>query len=197
MKKKFKIFFIIEAVIFYLCCMFALSLYGIISASQITEEHFVEYIESKGCTIIDRSSDDKDIEIYYETDNCPYHINYLIISNNEIRRNIYQEIKEKVEDNENRKDGDGLQYSGINYAEVYTIGDYYKVVSMYKDSILFIETDIALKDEVVEIKRDFGYYIENKSNLYILFLIFGIVDLMLIYITYSNWKKIKKQQVNE
>lgn len=179
--------------IFFTILMFygAFVTYTLSGAEKILPNYFVRYLESKNCEVINQLDLQAvaGIDTYYITnkETCPYSASYLIISDRNKKNEIFDEMELVVKDNPNMIYDDSLYYYGSNYVELYTSGDYYRTLVEYEDSILFIETDISLKDEVIAMKKDFGYYIENKNEIVWKFF-FGMGMLFILIVFFINFK---------
>lgn len=165
MKKCLNIIFVLLAI-----CMFygAFVTFSLSGAEKISPRYLSKYLQSKNCEVIDKLDGKRsdEVETYYVTNSetCPYEIIYLIIPDKEKKEKEFDKFETIVKNNPNIIYNESLYYYGSNYVELYTSGDFYRVLVKYKDSLLFIQTDIRLKDEVVNIKKDLGYYIENKNS---------------------------------
>lgn len=163
---------------------------------EITKNEFINYMENKGCNLIDVQ--DKEfylgVDTYLVTDenSCPYLVSYTKFLPEYSFDEFFNSIEEDVVNgNSNVYEKKYLKTNLFyRYYEYSTSGDYYKAVTLNKNSILYASSDIKYKNEVIDIFKDLKYKNDIKNNeiSYIFYAIFLIIIINII----SLWKIEKK-----
>lgn len=192
---KLKVVNIILSSLCFIMFVIAIYLKDLSAAEQIEPTSFVNYMEKEGCKVTSQSKLEDGVQAHYVTysNTCPYDVRYLIVNDSSKRETLYKEMESVVKDNASINPKENVDYHSINYDEVSTMGENYKSVMKYKDSILFIDVSLNLKDKAILFKQDFGYYIEHKSYIYRTFLTSCIV--LLLAILQVNGKLIGSSKV--
>lgn len=191
MSKKNKIIIISLSIISVIT--FIVSIFIIFMPNHIIEtiskEKFTKVMQEYNC-------DTEILDEYYITkkENCPYLIKYNIYKDKKSVKNNFIDYLEEVRNNKNVR---GRWQTEINipsyqYNERTTIGDNYKSVTTYNNTILYIETDTKNLSDVINIKKSFGYFYEPnwKNIIYLLIPSFTFI-ILIIYIVFTYLKKEK------
>ncbi len=151
---------------------------------------FKSYVEQKGCKLKKIQSDDRDeiISHYIADNSCNYQIEYLTISDEDLRNQYYNSLVKKIKYK-------NIPFLGIDnsdlgdYKEYSNRGLYYKSVSMLDDDIIYISTDIFRYKDFFKIKDKLGFPIDldvKYLGFDLMFICWGMIILILI----ASWWKI-------
>ena len=163
---------------------------------EINENEFISYMENKGCNLIDVQEEKKylGVETYLVTDEktCPYLVSYTKFlsgySYNDFFNTLYDDV---VNRNRNVNEKNTIKMDLFyKYYEYSTSGDFYKSLTLNKNSILYASSDIKYKNEVIDIFKDFNYFNNDINNnvSYVFYAVFLVVIIDVI----SLWKIEKK-----
>ena len=163
---------------------------------EINENEFISYMENKGCNLIDVQEEKKylGVETYLVTDEktCPYLVSYtkffLGYSYDDFFNTLYDDV---VNRNRNVNEKNTIKMDLFyKYYEYSTSGDFYKSLTLNKNSILYASSDIKYKNEVIDIFKDFNYFNNDINNnvSYVFYAVFLVVIIDVI----SLWKIEKK-----
>lgn len=153
-------------------------------------------MENKGCNLIDVQNKENylGVDTYLVTDenSCPYLISYTRFLPEYSFDDFFDVLEEDVVNgNSNVYEKKYLKKNLLyKYYEYSTSGDYYKIVTLNKNSILYASADIKYKNEVIDIFEDFNYINDIKNNeiSYIFYAVFLVIIINII----SLWKIEKK-----
>lgn len=163
---------------------------------EITKNEFINYMENKGCNLIDVQGKENylGVDTYLVTDenSCPYLVSYTKF----LPEYSFDEFFDVIEDDVVNGNSNVYEekYLKVNlfykYYEYSTSGDYYKTLTLNKNSILYASSNIKYKNEVIDIFEDLNYIndIENNEISYIFYAVFLIIIINVI----SLWKIEKK-----
>ena len=171
-KSKFWLIFInvINGWLLLLIIINFVSLFNKKLPEEITESEFANYMENKGCNLIDVQDKENylGVDAYLVTDenSCPYLISYTRFFPEYSFDDFFDVLEEDVVNgNSNVYEKKYLKKNLLyKYYEYSTSGDYYKIVTLNKNSILYASADIKYKNEVIDIFEDFNYINDIKSN---------------------------------
>lgn len=157
---------------------------------KINVNEFLSYIDKNGCVLNNKNSEDNgEVISHYVTDNsCNYQIEYLIISDENLRNQYYNSLVKKIK----YKNIPFIGNSDMNlgdYKEYSNRGLYYNSVSMSYDSIIYISTDIFHYKDFFKIKDKLGHHIDldvKYLGFDLVFICYGMIILILI----ASWWKI-------
>lgn len=163
---------------------------------EITKNEFVNYMENKGCNLIDVQDEENYLEVdtYLVTDenSCPYLVSYTKFFPEYSFDDFFDTIKDDVVNgNSNVYEEKYLKVNLFNkYYEYSTSGDYYKTVTLNQNSILYASANIKYKNEIIDIFKDLNYINDIESNefSYIVCAVFLVIIINII----SLWKIEKK-----
>lgn len=197
-KSKFWLIFInvINGCLLLLIIINFVSLFNKKLPEEITESEFANYMENKGCNLIDVQNKENylGVDTYLVTDenSCPYLISYTRFLPEYSFDDFFDVLEEDVVNgNSNVYEKKYLKKNLLyKYYEYSTSGDYYKIVTLNKNSILYASADIKYKNEVIDIFEDFNYINDIKNNeiSYIFYAVFLVIIINII----SLWKIEKK-----
>lgn len=197
-KSKFWLIFInvINGWLLLLIIINFVSLFNKKLPEEITESEFANYMENKGCNLIDVQNKENylGVDTYLVTDenSCPYLISYTRFLPEYSFDDFFDVLEEDVVNgNSNVYEKKYLKKNLLyKYYEYSTSGDYYKIVTLNKNSILYASADIKYKNEVIDIFEDFNYINDIKNNeiSYIFYAVFLVIIINII----SLWKIEKK-----
>lgn len=153
-------------------------------------------MENKGCNLIDVQEEKKylGVETYLVTDEktCPYLVSYTKFlsgySYNEFFDSLYDDVVNR-NSNVNKKNTIKMDLF-YKYYEYSTSGDFYKSLTLNKNTILYASSDIKYKNEVIGIFKDFNYFNNGINNnvSYVFYAVFLVIIIDVI----SLWKIEKK-----
>ncbi len=159
----------------------------------ISEEYFEKYMKNKGCNVVKM----KHLESYIganrylitDEDACPYLISYVIINDKDKKNEFFNQVLNEVRQNTNVTGGSNISIKS-KYYEYSTNGDFYKIVVLNKNSILYATSSKEDRMNTIEIFKDLGYkYKLNWFGFKILWIAF-LINLFLYVI--SMWRIEKK-----
>lgn len=163
---------------------------------EINENEFISYMENKGCNLIDVQEEKNylGVETYLVTDEktCPYLVSYTKFlsgySYDYFFNTLYDDV---VNRNSNVNEKNTIKMDLFyKYYEYSTSGDFYKSLTLNKNTILYASSDIKYKNEVIDIFKDFNYF-NNDINNNVSY-VFYVVFLVIIIDVISLWKIEKK-----
>lgn len=163
---------------------------------EINENKFISYMENKGCNLIDVQEEKNylGVETYLVTDEktCPYLVSYTKFlsgySYDYFFNTLYDDV---VNRNSNVNEKNTIKMDLFyKYYEYSTSGDFYKSLTLNKNTILYASSDIKYKNEVIDIFKDFNYF-NNDINNNVSY-VFYVVFLVIIIDVISLWKIEKK-----
>lgn len=205
MKNKKSVFGLIFTIICNLSIV-ALFVVGFISIfkfnfpDRIDKDKFIEYMENKGCSIIDMQEKENytGVIAYLITDRetCPYLVSYAIFDDyDRLEDFFYRTRKDVLQGNTNVRGQISIELNLFSeYYEYTTIGDYYKAVVYNDNSVLYVSVLEKYKTEAIDIFKDFNYkYKINFESIKIIS--YTLIILLFIFII-SMWgieKKIRNK----
>lgn len=167
----------------------------------ISVDDFTSYMKSKGCVLTDLQAEKKydgvDSFLVSNVESCPYLVSYTIFNDDYVRDDYFKQTRDDVlNNNQNVKLTERSQINVFSkFYEYLTSGDYYKVVTLNGDSVLYISGNDTQKDEIDELLDNFGYRYVPHENLILIICSFAILS----YIFYAVclWGTFKKTGRNK
>lgn len=163
---------------------------------EINENEFIGYMKNKGCNLIDVQEEKKylGVETYLVTDEktCPYLVSYTKLFSEYSYDDFFDTLYDDVVNRNNNVNEKNIIKMDLfyKYYEYSTSGDFYKALTLNKNSILYASADIKYKNEVIGIFKDFNYFnaVTNNDISYVFYAVFLVVIIDVI----SLWKIEKK-----
>lgn len=170
--------------------------------TTIKAEELIDYMKKYDCELIDvqKGNDYQGIDTYLVSDaeNCPYTISYTVFNDMDIRDNFFKETYSDVLNNSNIKITKETNISLFKkYYEYSTSGDYYKIVILNDNTILYASSLSKYKTDIVNIFEDFGY--SEGFGLTVDILIIALALTITIFYIMCMWgtlRKTRKQSIS-
>lgn len=168
---------------------------------EINENEFIGYMKNKGCNLIDVQEEKKylGVETYLVTDEktCPYLVSYTKLFSEYSYDDFFDTLYDDVVNRNNNVNEKNIIKMDLfyKYYEYSTSGDFYKALTLNKNSILYASADIKYKNEVIGIFKDFNYFnaVTNNDISYVFYAVFLVVIIDVI----SLWKIEKKLEIKD
>lgn len=164
---------------------------------KIDEGQFVEYMEKKGCSLINAQEQQNTIGLktYLVTDPkvCPYLVIYATFTNQNTLNAFFESAKNDVL----HGNGNMTQVFSIGLTTKYqqhsTLGtQFYKTVTLNRNSVLYAAGTKEYKSDITTIFKDFNYnYAVNINWIGVILLVTAYLSLVIILVV-SMWKVEKK-----
>ncbi len=141
----------------------------------------------------DKTVLNSEYEEYYVSkyNSCPINISYIKSNNSEQLLNIYKYYANKVANNFNISGKTNININlGTKFYDREPSGNYFKSVTLFEDTILFIICSKEYRHTALSAKKELGYYYEPKWNM--LILLFVPILLFFIYNYLIPSKNLKK-----
>lgn len=194
-------FSIVFNVVMILCVVFMVLFVRNDIPKVMSMDDFTSYMDSKGCILTDlqaeRKYDGVDSFLITNVESCPYLVSYTIFNDNYVRDDYFEQMKDDVlNNNANVGFTERTQINVFSkFYEYLTRGDYYKVVTLNDNSVLYASSDVSHMDDINELLDNFGYNYVPKMGFILIICIFVI----LIYVFYAVclWGTFKKTKRNK
>ena len=171
------------------------------STDVINDLEFKNYMESKGCELIDLQAEEEyegtEIFLISNVESCPYLVSYTTFSDDYVRDDFFRQMSDDVL--KNNADVNKTDKIRLNLFSKFSLdvseGAYYKIAVLNKNSVLYASGDFAYYGEINNLFDNFGYlYTPNLT-----YILSGLGIFVLIYVFYAFclWGIFKKTKRNK
>ena len=159
--------------------------------NELTALEFKSYMQTKGYTVRDKSSEIKKsanyVEDYYVATNGNYDVIYISSSDSEQLDALYDRVIKSFNDTE-KNSVNRSELSGFNFKKYTIKGNYYSSIIKLDNSVIYFSGSSKYTSQLEEI---FGYLGYKNTYGYVVFIILFIIALLQINIV-SYWKLFEK-----
>ena len=131
--------------------------------TPMTAKEFKTEMEEKGLSVVDQidsaNGDSSYQDIYVATDGDKYSFEYYFMTDPESAKNVFTTATETLDANYKDDSSAVIIANSTDESGKYevTASDYYCVVCQNQNTVLYLTSNIAYKDEAQDILKDLGY----------------------------------------